>query len=164
VIGDAMLLRVVEAHRAAGLGERIVCDHGTRHRALGVRVGMHTGTAVQRGADWFGSAVNIASRIADMAQAGEILISGATREALGPAAPLRERGDHRLRNLVEPVPIFELVLTNRGGRLPIDPVCRMAVEPDRAVERRSVDGTEYLFCSEDCAAAFDRDPAAYVPR
>jgi adenylate cyclase len=162
VIGDAMLLRVVEAHHAAGLAERIVCDHGTRHRALGVRIGMHTGTAVRRGADWFGSAVNIASRIADMADAGEILCSGATREALGPAAPLRARGDRRLRNLVEPVSIYEFILTNRAGRLPVDPVCRMAVDPSRAVAQRSHHGIDYWFCSEDCVADFDRDPAAYV--
>ena len=65
VIGDAVLLRVPDAAKAAGLGERIVFDHGMRHRALGVRVGMHTGTAIRRGGDWFGSAVNIASRVAE---------------------------------------------------------------------------------------------------
>src|SRR6266511_927086 len=64
-IGDAVLLRVPDAASAARLAERIVCDYGARHRALGVAVGMHTGTAVQRGDDWFGSAVNVAARVAD---------------------------------------------------------------------------------------------------
>jgi class 3 adenylate cyclase/YHS domain-containing protein len=164
VIGDAVLLRVVDAAQAAGLAERVVCEHGTRHRALGVRVGMHTGTAVRRGNDWFGSAVNIASRIADQANAGEILCSEATRSALGPAVPLRARGERKFRNLVEPVPLYEFVLDDRAGRLPVDPVCRMAVDPTRAVERRVHGGVEYYFCSEHCVRAFDRDPGAYVER
>jgi len=161
VIGDAVLLRVPDAAKAAGLGERIVCGHGTRHRALGVRVGMHTGTAIRRGGDWFGSAVNIASRVADEARAGEVLCSGATRNALGPAVPLRERGDRTFRSLVDPVAIYEFVLTNRAGRLPVDPVCRMAVDPARAVDRRAYEGVDYYFCSERCLQAFDRDPEAY---
>jgi peroxiredoxin/YHS domain-containing protein len=35
-------------------------------------------------------------------------------------------------------------------------------EPVKAV--RTHQGTEYGFCSEDCAKAFDADPAAYVPQ
>jgi adenylate cyclase len=155
VIGDAMLLRVLDAARAAGLAERVVCDHGQRHRALGVRVGMHTGTAVRRGDDWFGSAVNLAARIADQAQAGQILCSGATRAALGPAAPLEPRGERSLKNLSEPVALFELVRAQGDRQLPIDPICRMAVDPERAVELRSVDGVNYFFCSTRCAETFD---------
>jgi adenylate cyclase len=89
-IGDAVLLRAGEAAKAAGLAERIVSGYGWRHRGLGVRVGIHTGTAVRRGDDWFGSAVNVASRVADAARAGEVLCTEATREAIGPAAPVRE--------------------------------------------------------------------------
>lgn len=162
VIGDAVLFRVADAAKAAGLAERIVCDHGTRHRALGVRVGMHTGTAVRRGDDWFGSAVNTASRIADLAQAGEILCSEATRAELGPAVPLQARGEHTFKNLVAPIPLYEFVLTNRSGRLPIDPVCRMGVDRTRAVEHRTWAGIDYYFCSERCARAFDRNPEAYL--
>jgi adenylate cyclase len=163
VIGDAVLLRVPDAAKAAGLAERIVCEHGTRHRALGVRVGMHTGSAVRRGGDWFGSALNIASRVADLADAGDVLCSGVTKQALGPAVPLRARGAHRFKNLVEPIAVYEFVLSQRAGRLPVDPVCRMGVDPAHAVEQRTVDGADYCFCSERCAAAFDGNPRAYVP-
>jgi YHS domain-containing protein len=40
----------------------------------------------------------------------------------------------------------------------------MAVDPSRAVARRSVDGVDYWFCSEECVADFDRDPASYLNR
>ena len=163
-IGDALLLRVPDAAHAAGLAERVICDYGARHRALGVRVGMHTGTAVRRGDDWFGSAVNIASRVADVADAGEVLCTEATREALGPAVPLRERGQAVFKNLVRPLQLYELLLTKASGeRLPIDPVCRMAVDPARAVERRATPHGEYYFCSNDCARAFDEHPQSYLP-
>jgi adenylate cyclase len=161
VIGDAILLRVRDAAKAAGLAERIVCEHGTRHRALGVRVGMHTGSAVRRGADWFGAAVNTASRVADLADAGDILCTAATRQALGPAVPLRPRGEQRFKNVVEPIAVYEFVLRQRARRLPVDPVCRMGVDPAHAVERRTLEGVDYCFCSERCAAAFDGNPRAY---
>jgi adenylate cyclase len=125
---------------------------------------MHTGTAVRRGGDWFGSAVNIASRVADVADAGEVLCTDATREALGPAVPLRERGQREFKNLVRPLQLYELLLTKDSGeRLPVDPVCRMAVDPARAVERRTTAHGEYCFCSDDCARAFDEHPHVYLP-
>jgi adenylate cyclase len=162
-IGDALLLRARDAARAAGLAERIVCGYGSRHRVLGVRVGIHTGTAVRRGDDWFGSAVNVASRVADAAAAGEVLCTEATREAVGPAVPVRERGQRSFKNLVQPVMLYELVLSRRAEpELPIDPVCRMAVDPARAAERRLHGQIEHCFCSERCARAFDEDPAAYI--
>src|SRR5919108_1182634 len=70
-IGDAVLLRASDAARAAGLAERIVCGYGWSPRGLGVPVSMNTRTAVRRGDDWFGSAVNVASRVANAAPAGE---------------------------------------------------------------------------------------------
>jgi len=164
-MGDALLVRVPDAAKAAGLAERIVCEYGTRHRALAVRVGMHTGTAVLRGGDWFGSAVNIASRVADVARAGEILCTEATREAIGPAVPVRERGRQAFKNVVDPVGVYEFVLASRAGpNLPLDPVCRMGVDPTRAVERREHGGVEYHFCSQRCSEAFDQNPEVYVTR
>jgi adenylate cyclase len=155
-IGDAMLIRVPDAAQAAGLAERIVCEHGTKHRALAVRVGMHTGTAVQRGDDWFGAAVNLASRVADAAGAGQVICTHATREAIGPAVPLREKGEATFKNVSGPVTLYEFVLRGRSGpALPVDPVCRMAVDPGRAVDRRERDGVTFYFCSERCVAEFD---------
>ncbi|HEX8855789.1 MAG TPA: adenylate/guanylate cyclase domain-containing protein [Thermoleophilaceae bacterium] len=153
-IGDAMLLRAGEPARAAGLAERIVCGYGARHRGLGVRVGLHTGTAVRRGDDWFGSAVNVASRVADAARAGEVLCTEATMQAIGPAVPVRDRGQHTFKNLANPITVYELVLARRP-ELPIDPICRMAIDPEQAAERRLRNGVEYFFCSERCASTFD---------
>lgn len=165
-LGDALMLRVPEALPAARLAERIVCDYGSRHRALGISIGMHTGTAVRRGADWFGSAVNLASRVADVARAGEVVLTEATREALGDFIGARSRGRRTLKNVAHPVELFELAVgTERAPRaLPVDPVCRMAVDPAMTTERQTYRDVEYHFCSSQCAAAFRRDPARHGRR
>ena len=62
---------------------------------LWVRTGLHVGSALRRGDDLIGHDVNLASRITDLAAAGEVLVSAAARyhddvpadvvfEALGP--------------------------------------------------------------------------------
>jgi YHS domain-containing protein len=94
--------------------------------------------------------------VADVARAGEVVCTHATRRAIGPAVPLRDRGEATFKNVSEPVVLYEFVLTGRSGpALPVDPVCRMAVEPDQAVDRRERDGVTYYFCSQRCAAGFD---------
>jgi class 3 adenylate cyclase/YHS domain-containing protein len=164
-IGDGLLLRVLDAGRAAHLAARVVAESG-RHRSLGVRVGMHTGTAVQRGGDWFGAAVNLAARVAESARSGEALMTGATRDAAGDAlssGQVVSRGRRALKNVSQPVELVALVLEDgRAGRLPVDPVCRMAVDPSQSHERVVHRGVEYHFCSSDCREAFTRDPRRYT--
>ena len=48
-----------------------------------LRVGMATGMAVSRAGDWFGGAVNLASRVTGAARPGSILVAETTREAIG---------------------------------------------------------------------------------
>ena len=167
-IGDALLLRVPDAAQAVHLAARVTGDYGARHRSVAVRVGMHTGSAVHRDGDWFGAAVNIASRIADIAHSGEVLMSRATLDAAGDAlspGQIRSRGRRHLKNVVEPVELFILQREGADERaLPIDPVCRMAVEPDLAADRTVYRGVEYHFCSATCAAAFQTAPERYAGR
>ena len=44
----------------------------------------------------------------------------------------------------------------------VDPVCGMTVTPDTAAASRKVDDVTYYFCSAQCAATFDADPARYT--
>ena len=64
LIGDAIMLRIPDPGNAVRLGLAIVCDVGLRHGSPTVRVGMHSGSAVKRSGDWYGSTVNIAARVA----------------------------------------------------------------------------------------------------
>jgi adenylate cyclase len=51
-----------------------------------LRVGVASGDAVSRAGDWFGSPVNVASRVTDVARAGTVLVAESAREAIGDSA------------------------------------------------------------------------------
>ena len=166
-IGDAIMVHVPEPADAVRLATRIIDEVGRRHGALAVRVGAHTGAAVRRDRDWFGASVNLSARVADAAQPGEVLMTAATRTGAGTALDsfeIESRGERRFKNMSEPVALYALTLAAQSERaqLPIDPVCRMAVDPDRSRERRVYDGAEYHFCSRECAEVFEHQPARYT--
>ena len=88
---------------------------------------------------------------------------------LGPMLDLdgvvyESRGKHGLRNVAEPVEIFAALWASDVGadELPIDPVCRMAVDPDRAAGRLTHEGTVYYFCSLPCAGHFASYPERFA--
>lgn len=62
----------------------IALQHSLRRRPSGIRVriGIHTGKSVRRGEDLFGRNVALAARVAAEADGGEILVSGAVRDAV----------------------------------------------------------------------------------
>src|SRR5438128_1612519 len=164
-IGDALMVRGGGPAAAIRLGLGIVQDVGRQHGFPAVRVGMNTGQALERDGDWFGSAVNIAARVSGVASGGEVLLTETTKAAAGEleGVHLQERGRHALKNIGEPVLLFAAV--RQGERdavgLPIDPVCRMAVDPDHSAGRLTHGGVESYFCSLECAGAFAADPAKY---
>lgn len=176
-LGDALMIRGDSARSAIELAVRLVREVGARHGFLSVRAGMHTGPAVQRDGDWFGAAVNLAARVSGAASGGEVLLSYPTVAAAG--APdggslgalhghgsviLRPRGRRQLRNVAEPVELFEASceLSHEHEALPLDPVCRMAVDPEHEAGRLTYEGVEYHFCSLQCAQVFAQSPARYA--
>jgi class 3 adenylate cyclase/YHS domain-containing protein len=165
-IGDAVMLRIPDPADAILLGIRIARGMLGDHGAPSIRVGLHHGPAIERNGDYFGAAVNLAARVSAMAAGGEALVSGQTA-ALAPdldGVIYESRGRHELRNVREPVELFAaLPLGASRDRLPIDPVCRMAVDPERAPGRLLHGGTAYFFCSLTCAGQFAQEPARFSP-
>lgn len=54
-----------------------------------LRVGVAYGSAVSRAGDWFGSPVNLASRLTSAARPGAVLVSESAREQIGDEQPFR---------------------------------------------------------------------------
>ena len=166
-VGDAVMLRARDPASAVKLAVDIVDRVGRRHGGLAVRVGVHTGTAVERDGDWFGAGVNVAARVAGAGDPGEIVMTAATRHAASGELDqfdVRYRGARRLRNVADPIELYALTLAAQRGAagLPIDPVCRMAIDPSRSAERRTHRDQRYVFCSAECALIFDRHPDRYA--
>jgi adenylate cyclase len=165
-IGDALMVRVPDPGEAVLLGLKITHELMRRHGAPAVRVGLHHGTAVERDGDYFGAAVNLAARVSAAAAAGEVLVTGHTA-ALAPDLPgvlYQPHGRQQLRNVREPVELFAVLRRGEAslGELPIDPVCRMAVDPDHATGRLIFENDVFFFCSLECAGAFARAPERYL--
>jgi len=53
-----------------------------RRTPIRVRIGLHTGTAIERDGDYFGQNVALAARVASQAQGGEVLVTGEIAETM----------------------------------------------------------------------------------
>ncbi len=115
--GDAD--RALEAAREMargleGLNARLRVEHGAPCPALEMGFGLNYGEAfagyvgAERRLEYtvIGDTVNTANRLCAAAGAGEILITGEMRAALGNAPPMTERGAMELRGKSQPTAVF----------------------------------------------------------
>ncbi len=71
------------------LGAKRQRSRRLRRTPLRVRIGLHTGTAIEREGDYFGRNVATAARVAALADGGDILVTAEIAEAVGDAPGLR---------------------------------------------------------------------------
>ncbi|MFN0073732.1 MAG: adenylate/guanylate cyclase domain-containing protein [Chloroflexota bacterium] len=83
------------------------------HLAIPVRVAVHTGAPTERAGDYFGPPMNLAARLLEYAQGGQVLVSrttsALTTDALPEPMALRLLGSRRIRGIDRQERIFELV-------------------------------------------------------
>ena len=159
-IGDAVLVAPHGASEAVCLGLHLAQEIGRRTGSAAVRVGMHTGQAVKRDGDWFGAAVNLAARVGELAEAGQVLLTSDTREAAGSLTTiqLEDLGEHTFRHVREPIRILAASRSTDSARdLAVDPECHMLVDHNDATATRLHDGRRIYFCSSTCAERFDAE-------
>jgi len=112
-MGDGVMIWAPDAGDAIALAAAAVEQVGSHPDLLPVRVGVHTGPAAMEGCDWYGSAVNVAARLASEAAPNEALISDAARDAAR-NADARLDGCRRfaLRGIARPIPAWRLTMTD----------------------------------------------------
>jgi len=116
-MGDGLFVAfgsAVDAVRAAVTIQKELAARNRRkggHQPLLVRIGIHLGDLLQEGEDLFGSGVNVASRIQLLASPGGIYVSGEIYQQVRNHKDLsfRDLGERQLRNIKEPVRIYDLV-------------------------------------------------------
>lgn len=91
--------------------------------AIRVRMALHTGTATRQEHGYEANhALTRQARLLSTAHAEQILVSGITRELLAPELPdgveLRDLGELRLKNLVDPQRVFQVVASKPPWSLP----------------------------------------------
>lgn len=76
---------------------------------LAIRIGITSGEPLEEGGDLFGSSVNLASRLCDLAESGEILVSEDCQMELdGEASSLESIGNVTIRGLEEPIAVSKV--------------------------------------------------------
>ena len=100
--------------------------------AVRVRMGINAGTASVAGGSLVGLAINRAARIANVANGGQVLVSESIR-LLGHAtlpddASLVDLGSHRLKDLLEPEHLYQLLAPGIGQTFP--PLATLDVHPN----------------------------------
>ena len=91
--------------------QRGIAAHKQEHpdSPLGVYVGINAGEPIAEDDDLFGTSVNLAARICDRAEAGQILASNVVRElAAGKQFLFADLGETELRGFEDPVKLWEL--------------------------------------------------------
>ena len=75
---------------------------------IGVRIGLNTGEPIAEGGDIFGTAVQLAARIADHAEPGQVLVSNVVRElCAGKQLTFESVGNVDLKGFNDPVALYE---------------------------------------------------------
>jgi class 3 adenylate cyclase len=117
-MGDAAMIRCCDPASAVRLALRLVAAVDADPALPPIRVGVHSGSAVSHDGDWYGRAVNVASRLCSVAAGGEVLVSESTLSAASelPKVAIGERRLHWLKNVTEPVAARTTELDRRWAR------------------------------------------------
>ncbi len=106
-LGDAVMIHDSDAARLVALALRLRRELAADDECPPLRMGVHSGPAVQRDGDWYGATVNIAARVADAAGANEILLSLTTRDRIARAGvTIADRGARSFKNVTAPLALF----------------------------------------------------------
>src|SRR5690349_21196969 len=89
---------------------------------LRVRMALHTGSAEERDGDYYGPSLNRAARLMSAGHGGQVLLSAVTVSLVSQSLPdsvsLLDLGRHRLKDLIEPEHVFQLVSPGLGSDFP----------------------------------------------
>lgn len=110
----ASFARARDAVTAAVLAQRALIAHTwPEHRAVRVRMGLHTGEPLRAEGGYAGLDVHRAARIAGAAHGRQVLLSASTHalvaDELPPGVGLKDLGEHRLRDLTRPQHLFQVI-------------------------------------------------------
>jgi class 3 adenylate cyclase/YHS domain-containing protein len=117
---------------------------------LQIHGALHYGKILKRNNSFFGSTINLTSRIASQAKSGSFLCSENFLSALPEkdAYSFKSMGKFKFKNVSEEKEVFEII-TAKPDKLYIDPVCRMLLNAEDNHVSHPAD-TNTFFCSANC--------------
>ncbi|MDI3315508.1 MAG: adenylate/guanylate cyclase domain-containing protein [Mycobacterium sp.] len=109
-IGDAVMFVCTDPAALLDAVLKLVETTDTDDDFPRLRAGVACGMAVSRAGDWFGSPVNVASRVTAVARPGAVLVADSARESVGEPAGFSWSfaGAHRLKGIKDEVKLFRV--------------------------------------------------------
>jgi adenylate cyclase len=98
-IGDAVMLVAPDAAPLVGAMLELVTVVEQEPELPSLRAGVAFGQVINRWGDWYGGAVNLASRVTEHALPGSVLVTKAVREAAGEQYSWSRAGSHSFKNV-----------------------------------------------------------------
>jgi len=164
-VGDEILIAGTDAVGIIKTALKLVHKVETEPFFPIVHAGIHAGKVLEQEGHYFGSALNIASRVASHARGCQILCTNAVAEMAGEMEDIKYEavGEVNFKNIFEPVALFEIITDCRKLEINVvDPVCRMFIIPESASAQVTFKGNNYYFCSFECAKKFTNRPNLFA--
>jgi class 3 adenylate cyclase len=118
-MGDGFVASFASASAALAFAvdlQRVFESDGGAGEPVRVRVGVHAGEPIAEHGDIFGTAVNMAARIASEAGGGEVYASDVVRQlAAGKQFTFEPRGERQLKGFADAVPVHEVIWRGDAG-------------------------------------------------
>lgn len=146
----ALVATLLEAERAVGVARLPVP----------LRCGASSGEVILlEGDDYIGNIVNLAARLCDMAQGGEVLAGPGPAQHLPRWATVLSTAEMPVRGIGERVLVARLGFATLDPPTRPDPVCGIPLNREVA-EERALDayGDEVWLCSASCRETWERRP------
>ena len=108
-----------DAAAAAAEGQRALAGHEWPDgNEIRVRMGLHTGEPRPADDGYVGLDVHHAARVMAAGHGGQVLVSEATRALLGTGVGLRDLGEHQLKDMAGPEPLYQLEIAGLPAEFP----------------------------------------------
>jgi predicted ATPase/class 3 adenylate cyclase len=120
--GDAFFIAFSRAEDAVAAAvaaqQRLVGADWPSGQELRVRIGIHTGEPLAVPPKYVGLDVHQAARIMAAGHGGQVLLSRTTHDLVGAAFPVRDLGEHRLKDLSAPKRLYQLLVEGLPSEFP----------------------------------------------
>src|ERR1700722_4405718 len=111
-IGDEVMFVALDARAGCAIARDITSAYS---EGIEPRGGVAFGDVITRHGDYYGTVVNLASRLAELAVPGEVLVNGATASSAGGPFAFRPAGRRLLKGFDQPIEVFSLDMAPRGA-------------------------------------------------
>ncbi len=134
------------------------------HHFLSIHAGLHYGPIFIENENLFGSTINVAARIMNLASRGQVLCSSQFKTMLTDPTKFKSVGSYCLKNLMMEFELHELLQEQQSYSFNIDPVCHMHIDVSKSEFTFMLNGMTYHFCGSHCRSLFKDSPSSFIDR